>query len=164
MKIVNILWCGAKFFQDHPSLRKVRFAKEARNWRAELCTGDARSMESPGRAGSAPTPVSCANRDVCSASVRTVLFLAENPEAGDVMKETGGCRKVRIAKDGEGKSGGYRVITWFGGGDIPVFLLSVFTKRQKANLSNKERNALAKLTGTLKASLGGDVTKLRKRS
>jgi hypothetical protein len=96
--------------------------------------------------------------------VRTVLFLAENPEAGDVMKETGGCRKVRIAKDGEGKSGGYRVITWFGGGDIPVFLLSVFAKRQKANLSNKERNALAKLTGTLKASLGGDVTKLRKRS
>jgi hypothetical protein len=55
------------------------------------------------------------------------------------MKETGGCRKVRIAKDGEGKSGGYRVITWFGAGDIPVFLLSVFAKGQKANLSKKER-------------------------
>jgi len=85
---------------------------------------------------------------------RAVLTLAENPRAGDLMKETGGCRKVRIAKDGEGKSGGYRVITWFGGADVPVFLLTVFAKGQRANLSKKERNALAKLTGTLKASLG----------
>jgi hypothetical protein len=38
-----------------------------------------------------------------------VVFLAESPQAGDLMKETGGCRKVRIAKDGVGKSGGYRV-------------------------------------------------------
>jgi hypothetical protein len=83
-----------------------------------------------------------------------VLTLAENPPAGDLMKETGGCRKVRTAKDGEGKSGGYRVITWFGGADVPVFSLTVFAKGQRANLSKKERNALAKLTGTLRASLG----------
>jgi hypothetical protein len=44
---------------------------------------------------------------------RTVLFLAENPEAGNLIKESGVCRKVRIAKDGKGKSAGYRVITWF---------------------------------------------------
>jgi hypothetical protein len=61
------------------------------------------------------------------------------------------------------------VITWFGGGDIPVFLLTVFAKGQKANLSAKECNALAKLTGTLRASLfqnrgpGGNVKKLRKQ-
>jgi hypothetical protein len=90
---------------------------------------------------------------------RTVLILAENPQAGDLMKETGGCRKVRIAKDGEGKSGGYRVITWFGGGDIPLFLLTVFAKGQKANLSKKERNALSKLSGTLRTSLRGNVRK-----
>jgi hypothetical protein len=95
---------------------------------------------------------------------RTVLFLAENPEIGDLIRKTGGCRKVRIAKDGKGKSSGYRVITWFGGRDIPVFLLSVFAKGQKANLSDKECNALAKLTGTLRASLGSNVKKLRKRS
>ena len=93
---------------------------------------------------------------------RAVLFLAENPEAGDLMKETSGCRKVRIAKEGGGKSGGYRVITWFGGGDIPVFLLTVFAKGQKANLSKNECNALAKLTGTLRASLGG--TKPQRRA
>ena len=84
---------------------------------------------------------------------RAVLFLAENPEAGDIIKESGGCRKVRIAKEGRGKSAGYRIITWFGGRDVPVFLLTVFAKGQKANLSDKECNALAKLTATLRASL-----------
>jgi hypothetical protein len=85
---------------------------------------------------------------------RVVMFLARNPDAGDLIKESGGCRKIRIAKDGMGKSGGYRVITWFGGRDIPVFLLTAFAKGQKANLSDKECNALAKLTATLRASLG----------
>jgi hypothetical protein len=84
---------------------------------------------------------------------RAVLFLAENPDAGDIIKESGGCRKIRIAKEGRGKSAGYRIITWFGGGDIPVFLLTVFAKGRKANLSDKECNALAKLTATLRASL-----------
>jgi hypothetical protein len=84
---------------------------------------------------------------------RVVLCLAENPEAGDTIKETGGCRKIRIAKEGGGKSAGYRVITWFGGADIPVFLLSVFAKGQKANLSDKECNVLARMTATLRSSL-----------
>src|SRR5262245_31315952 len=79
---------------------------------------------------------------------RVVLFLAENPEAGDIIKESGGCRKIRVAKGGRGKSAGYRVITWFGGRDIPVFLLTVFAKGQKADLSDRECNALAKLTAT----------------
>jgi len=95
---------------------------------------------------------------------RAVLLLAENPESGDLIQGTGGCRKIRIAKEGKGKSSGYRVITWFGGGDIPVFLLSVFAKGQKANLSDAECNALAKLTRTLRASLGSNVKKLRKQS
>jgi hypothetical protein len=51
------------------------------------------------------------------------------------------------------------VITWFGGGDIPLFLLTVFAKGQKANLSKKERNALSKLSGTLRTSLRGNVRK-----
>jgi hypothetical protein len=33
---------------------------------------------------------------------RALLFLAENPDAGDLIRESGGCRKVRIAKDGKG--------------------------------------------------------------
>ena len=81
------------------------------------------------------------------------LFLAANPQAGDVIKGSGGCRKFRFARSGKGKSGGYRIVTWYGGGDIPVFLLTVFAKGQQANLSQSECNALTKLAKTLRASL-----------
>jgi len=78
-----------------------------------------------------------------------VATVASNPTAGDLMQGTGGCRKLRFKKPGTGKSGGYRVITYFGGTDMPVFLLTVFAKNQRANLNQAERNALAKLTGQL---------------
>ncbi len=76
-------------------------------------------------------------------------IIAGDPMAGDLMQDTGGCRKVRFAKPGMGKSGGYRVITYFGGSELPVFLLTVFGKGEKANLTMAERNGLAVLTGTL---------------
>jgi len=82
-----------------------------------------------------------------------VSMIANNPTIGDLMQGTGGCRKVRYRKPGTGKSGGYRVISWFGGDDIPVVLLSVFGKNERANLSKAERNDLAKLTGQLRDSL-----------
>jgi hypothetical protein len=41
-----------------------------------------------------------------------VDFLAENPTAGDLIVGTGGCRKLRVAGRGKGKSGGYRTITF----------------------------------------------------
>src|SRR5262245_10862939 len=50
-----------------------------------------------------------------------VDFLAENPTAGSVIRGTGGCRKVRVAGRGRGKSGGYRTITFYSGEDLPVF-------------------------------------------
>lgn len=82
-----------------------------------------------------------------------VDLVAGNPEAGDVMQGTGGVRKARLAGRGKGKSGGYRIVYYFGGGDIPVFLLTVFGKGEKANLTQGERNALRALTATLKESL-----------
>ena len=75
-----------------------------------------------------------------------VDLCAADPGAGEVMVGTGGCRKIRIAGRGKGKSGGYRVITVFGGNDVPVFLLTVFGKGEKANLTKAERNALAAVT------------------
>ena len=71
-----------------------------------------------------------------------VDFLAENPRAGDLIPGTGGARKLRWARPGKGKSGGYRVITYFGGDDVPVFLLALFSKGDKVNLSQAERNEL----------------------
>lgn len=82
-----------------------------------------------------------------------VGIIANNPTAGDLMQGTGGCRKLRFKKPGTGKSGGYRIITYFGGDDIPVFLLTVFGKNERANLNKAERNALANLTGQLRNSL-----------
>ena len=82
-----------------------------------------------------------------------VDMLAANPLAGDVMPGCGGARKVRVAKPGRGKSGGYRVITYFGGNDVPLFLLTVFGKNERASLSKAERNGLAALTTRLVESL-----------
>jgi hypothetical protein len=79
--------------------------------------------------------------------------VAANPQAGAVMPGCGGARKLRVARPGSGKSGGYRVITYFGGEDLPVFLLTVFGKNEKANLSGAEKNALAALTKRLRDSL-----------
>jgi hypothetical protein len=78
-----------------------------------------------------------------------VDFLAVNPEAGDEIQGSGGCRKIRVAGRGRGKSGGYRVITFFTGPDLPVFLLTVFAKGETANLTKAERNELAKITAVL---------------
>ena len=71
-----------------------------------------------------------------------VEMVAKQPRAGDETPGTGGARKVRIAGRGKGKSGGYRVITFYSGEDVPVFLLTLYSKGKKANLSKAERNEL----------------------
>jgi hypothetical protein len=53
-----------------------------------------------------------------------------------------------LAGKGRGKSGGYRLITFYRVGDR-VFLLTVFSKGDRANLTQAERNGLKKLTGLL---------------
>jgi hypothetical protein len=79
-----------------------------------------------------------------------VDILATNPLAGEIMPGCGGARKLRVARPGGGKSGGYRVITHFAGDDVPIFLLTVFGKTEKVTLTKAERNALAALTKRLK--------------
>jgi hypothetical protein len=58
-----------------------------------------------------------------------VTTLAANPTAGVEIPGTGGARKLRFAGRGKGKSGGYRVITFYSGVGVPVFLLNVFAGR-----------------------------------
>jgi hypothetical protein len=71
-----------------------------------------------------------------------VDLVAADPRAGDLMEGTGGARKLRFAAKGKGKSGGYLVITFFAAQDVPVFLLDVFAKGDKVNLTKAERNEL----------------------
>lgn len=78
-----------------------------------------------------------------------IAWLAENPEAGVVVPETGGVRKVRWARQGQGKSGGYRIIYYYHSGRIPLFLLYMYGKNDKGNLTKAERNTMRKLTAIL---------------
>ena len=69
------------------------------------------------------------------------------------MVGTGGCRKVQFKKPGTGKSGGYRVVTYYEGGEIPLILLTVFGKNERANLDRAERNELKALVARLDKEL-----------
>jgi hypothetical protein len=73
------------------------------------------------------------------------IKIASDPEAGDLISGTGGARKLRHSGHGKGKSGGLRTIHYFGGRDVPVFILSVYGKGEKASLTQAEKNALAKI-------------------
>ena len=91
----------------------------------------------------APEFVAGARRVLTKAErVALINFVAENPTAGDMMQGTGGARKLRWGARGKGKSGGARVITYYAGPDIPVFLMAIFGKDERANLSKAERNEL----------------------
>ena len=79
-----------------------------------------------------------------------VAYLAANPAAGDLIRETGGVRKLRWARGGRGKSGGVRVIYYYHSDRIPLYLLTIFAKGERANLSAEERHELGQLTTTLK--------------
>jgi hypothetical protein len=83
-----------------------------------------------------------------------VDMIAANPTAGDLIVGSGGCRKVRIAGKGRGKSGGYRVITYFYNETAPVFLLWVLSKGSVANLTKEQVNNLAKATAIIAESFG----------
>ncbi len=72
-------------------------------------------------------------------------YLATNPKAGDLIQGTGGIRKIRWKRKESGKSGGFRVIYFFHNESIPLFLLTLFGKNEKSNVSKSERNELAKL-------------------
>ena len=78
-----------------------------------------------------------------------VDMIAADPQCGVVVPGTGGVRKVRVAASGRGKSGGARIIYLFGGDDVPTFLLAVFAKNEKSNLSLAECNDLKKSTAAL---------------
>lgn len=88
-----------------------------------------------------------------------VTYLAANPMAGNEMPGTGGCRKVRLAGRGKGKSGGYRSITFYSGKTIPLFLITVFSKGERADLSPKERGQLAAMTKALVAAYSTRVVR-----
>ena len=93
-------------------------------------------LETPGFLRDAAAALTEAER------LEVVTFLATNPDAGDVMPGTGGGRKLRWRAPGRGKRGGVRVIYYYHDESLPLFLLSVFAKNEKANLTKAELNQM----------------------
>lgn len=77
-------------------------------------------------------------------------ILLKNPKMGDVIPGTGGIRKIRIPIDAIGKRGGGRVIYV----DIEIkeciYLLNIYVKNEKTDLTEKEKKILKKLVDVLK--------------
>ena len=73
-----------------------------------------------------------------------IVWIAKNPRSG--VSLGGGLRKVRIPRESGGKSGGFRTIYIFGGRGMPIFLLTVFAKNEKANLTASEQRAAVELS------------------
>ena len=62
-----------------------------------------------------------------------INWIAANPQAGDLIPGSGGCRKVRWSSGGQGKRGGARVI-YFNASDATIWLLVVYKKAKFDNL------------------------------
>lgn len=65
--------------------------------------------------------------------IEFINWIANNPEAGDVIPGSGGCRKVRWSSAGQGKRGGARVI-YFNATEAAIWLLIVYKKAKFDNL------------------------------
>jgi hypothetical protein len=79
--------------------------------------------------------------DVLSDEERSTFvdFIARNPEAVDVIPETGGVRKIRWSRQGSGKRGGVRVAYFYYRSDVPLYLLW-FTRRRGARICLRMRS------------------------
>ena len=89
-----------------------------------------------------------------SERMAAINMIAENPECGDVIVGGGGIRKVRFATGSVGKRGGVRIIYYFHNEQVPVFVLTVFAKNERANLTRDELNQLAKAAKMLAMKYG----------
>ena len=96
-----------------------------------------------------------------------VALIAADPHKGDIMPGTGGARKRRFPGRGRGTSSGYRTVSYYAAEDVPVVLLALINKGERADLSKAEQNALrdrlSRFAETHRAGVQQKVRKLRKK-
>lgn len=72
-------------------------------------------------------------------------FLSERPDAGDIIRGSGGIRKIRWRSKGHGKRGGSRVIYYWLVPEEHIYLLTLYGKGVKDDLTPEERAAWRKV-------------------
>ena len=78
------------------------------------------------------------------------FFIACTPEDHPVIPGSGGFRKARWARRGEGKSGGFRVIYFFLVELGRLYMAAIYAKSRQEKLSMADQNLLAKLALQIK--------------
>ena len=71
--------------------------------------------------------------------------MIESPKAGDVIRGSGGLRKLRWLAQGRGKRGGARVVYYFQDAKDRIYLIYGYMKNEREDLSPDQIRALAKL-------------------
>lgn len=83
-----------------------------------------------------------------------VDYIARDPEAGDVIPDTGGIRKVRWKRSGMGKRGGVRVIYFYHDNAMPLYLLLIYARARQENWTQDEKRRAQALVSALKQAHG----------
>jgi len=65
-------------------------------------------------------------------------YLIQKPNAGDIVRGSGGVRKVRWSRDGGGKSGGVRVIYYWEKSESEIWMLTIYAKSERATISGPD--------------------------
>ncbi|MCV4770138.1 type II toxin-antitoxin system RelE/ParE family toxin, partial [Escherichia coli] len=78
--------------------------------------------------------------------------LIGTPDKGDLIQQTGGLRKVRMAAGSQGKSGSLRIIYFLATEEI-IYLIMAYPKNAKDSLTDTEKAQLKKLTKLLKGEV-----------
>ena len=76
--------------------------------------------------------------------------LQDRPEKGEIIKGAGGVRKVRMRLPGQGKSGGARVIYLYLKNHAVIYLLTLYTKKEQADLSPEQKKAISSVVEEIK--------------
>lgn len=74
--------------------------------------------------------------------------LANHPEAGNIIKGTGGLRKIRVAAKGHGKSGGARVIYYYFVSASRITMIFAYPKSEQGSLTPAQKTVLKKVIET----------------
>jgi hypothetical protein len=76
--------------------------------------------------------------------------LIKDPESGDIIPGTGGVRKIRLKSATKGKRGGFRVCYFDDSRREELFLLKIYGKNEKEDLSAAEKKSLREFTEMVK--------------